>query len=76
MKINIMKKLLLLALFMLGGFYTYAQTKEELNAEKATKNDSIAAIQGRVDDIQAKDRCFTGLESWSFWNNRREFFRV
>ncbi|MBT8322137.1 MAG: hypothetical protein KJO94_01550, partial [Eudoraea sp.] len=61
-----MKKLLLLALFMLGGFYTYAQTKEELNAEKATKNDSIAAIQGRVDDIQAKIDALPGWKVGAF----------
>ncbi len=66
MKTNTMKKSLLLALFVLGGVCTYAQTKEELNAAKASKNDSIAAIQGRVDDIQAKIDALPGWKVGAF----------
>jgi len=61
-----MKKLLLLALFVLGGVYTYAQTKEELQTLKASKTDSIAAIQARADAIQAQIDALPGWKLGAF----------
>ncbi|MGB5388484.1 MAG: DUF3078 domain-containing protein [Eudoraea sp.] len=61
-----MKKLLLLALFVLGSVYTYAQTEDELKAAKANKSDSIAAIQGRVDAIQAQIDALPGWKVGAF----------
>jgi len=61
-----MKKILLLALFVLGSVYTYAQTEDELKAAKANKSDSIAAIQGRVDAIQAQIDALPGWKVGAF----------
>ncbi|MGB5361157.1 MAG: DUF3078 domain-containing protein [Eudoraea sp.] len=61
-----MKKLLLLALFVLGSVYTYAQTEDELKAAKASKSDSIAAIQGRADAIQAQIDALPGWKVGAF----------
>ncbi len=61
-----MKKLVLLALFVLGGAFTYAQTAEELKATQALKKDSINAIQGRVDAIQGQINALPGWKKGAF----------
>jgi hypothetical protein len=61
-----MKKLLLLALFVLGGVFTYAQTAAELKATKALKKDSINAIQGRVNAIQGQIDALPGWKKGAF----------
>ncbi|MBT8292563.1 MAG: hypothetical protein HKP39_11730, partial [Eudoraea sp.] len=61
-----MKRFVLMLALIATGYCSFAQTKEELNAEKATKNDSIAAIQGRVDDIQAKIDALPGWKVGAF----------
>ena len=48
-----MKKLILVVLCLAFGITAYSQTEAELKAEQATKKDSISAIQGRIDAIQA-----------------------
>jgi hypothetical protein len=45
---------------------TYAQTLDELKTEQGVKNDSIAAIQGRVDDLQGKIDAFPGWKKGAF----------
>lgn len=49
-----MKKAILILLLLAGSNAILAQTKEELNAAKAAKEDSIAGIQGRANAIQAQ----------------------
>ncbi len=52
---------------MVGStFNSFAQTKEELNAAKGSKNDSIAAIQGRADAIQAQIDALPGWKVGAF----------
>lgn len=59
-----MKKLLLLAIIFLGGLsFSQAQTIEELKDAKKVKEDSISAIQGRVDDLQSQIDAYPG---WKF----------
>ncbi|MET1258404.1 MAG: DUF3078 domain-containing protein [Flavobacteriaceae bacterium] len=60
-----MKKLAIVML-LLTTIGTMAQTKEELEAEMAPKKDSIAAIQGRVDAIQAKIDALPGWKLGAF----------
>ena len=57
-----MKRLPLLLGLMTFPLLVMSQTKEELKAAQAAKNDSIAAIQGRVDAIQAQ---IDALPGWS-----------
>lgn len=57
-----MKKLLILGLLLSVSFLN-AQTIEELKGEKKVKQDSIAAIQKRVDDLQGQIDTFPG---WKF----------
>ncbi len=49
-----MKKLLLIFLLILGFGVSNAQTKEELQALKKEKNDSIDALKAKADDIQGQ----------------------
>ncbi len=49
-----MKKIILGCLCLLATGLTYAQSEEELKASLAAKKDSINAIQGRADAIQAE----------------------
>ena len=49
-----MKRILLLAFLLLGISVAQAQTKEELQALKAEKQDSINALQAKADAIQAE----------------------
>ena len=61
-----MKKLLLGIALLIGCFTTYGQTLEELKAEQAKKKDSIAAIQGRVNALQAEIDAFPGWRIGAF----------
>jgi len=61
-----MKKLLIVLAILASTGYSLAQTKEELNAAKGSKNDSIAAIQGRVDAIQAQIDALPGWKVGAF----------
>ena len=58
-----MKKTILALLTIVSAFWVNAQTEEELAAEMKTKKDSIAAIQGRVNAIQAQ---INALPGWKF----------
>lgn len=58
-----MKKTLLLFALCLGYFSIQAQTVEELKALKSAKQDSIDAIQDRVDDLQTQIDEYPG---WKF----------
>ncbi len=49
-----MKRILLLMFLILGTSLAEAQTKEELEALKTEKKDSIDALQSRVDALQAE----------------------
>ena len=49
-----MKRLLLPVCLLTFPFLVMSQTKDELKAELAAKNDSIAALQGRADAVQAQ----------------------
>lgn len=61
-----MKKLVF-PLLMLFTFITVSgQTVEELKTEQATKKDSIAAIQGRVDALQGQIDEFPGWKKGAF----------
>ena len=61
-----MKKLLLFLTLAIVGFNASAQTMEELKAEQATKKDSIAAIQKRVDALQAQIDALPGWRVGAF----------
>ncbi len=62
-----MKKLSLLLTFLIGITSINAQeTLEELKAAQGPKKDSIAAIQGRVDAIQAKIDALPGWKKGAF----------
>ncbi|MEN8800266.1 MAG: DUF3078 domain-containing protein [Flavobacteriaceae bacterium] len=56
-----MKNFILLLVLLTGSMTALAQTKDELKADLATKNDSISAIQARADAIQAQ---IDGLPGW------------
>ncbi|MDC6350525.1 DUF3078 domain-containing protein [Zeaxanthinibacter sp. PT1] len=61
-----MKNYLLLLALLAGTVLTFGQTAEELRAAKAEKKDSISAIQGRVDAIQAKLDAMPGWRKGAF----------
>jgi hypothetical protein len=61
-----MKKLLLFLTLAIVGFNASSQTTEELKAEQAAKKDSIAAIQKRVDAIQAQIDAMPGWRVGAF----------
>ena len=58
------------SLFTLLAFLTFyvgaAQTLDDLKAEKAAKNDSIEAIQERIEDLQARIDKFPGWKIGAF----------
>ncbi len=60
------KKLVLVATLFFGVHSLMAQTVEELKAEQAPKKDSIAAIQARVNAIQAKIDAMPGWKIGAF----------
>ena len=61
-----MKKVSLAFVFAFSISVTFAQTIDELKAEKATKKDSIADIQGRVDALQGQIDAFPGWKKGIF----------
>lgn len=61
-----MKKTGLLALLILTGLFAFSQTEAELKAELKTKKDSIGAIQGRANAIQAKIDALPGWKTGAF----------
>ncbi|MGB5205620.1 DUF3078 domain-containing protein [Eudoraea sp.] len=61
-----MKRLLLILALAGSTFNSFAQTEDELKAAKAIKSDSIAAIQGRVDAIQAQIDALPGWKVGAF----------
>ena len=61
-----MKKLVFSLVAICTVTMTYAQTIDELKTEQGVKNDSIAAIQGRVDDLQGKIDAFPGWKKGAF----------
>ena len=61
-----MKKPVVVIIAMFAFMGTYAQTVDELKAEKGVKNDSIAAIQSRVDALQGQIDAFPGWKKGAF----------
>ena len=61
-----MKKILLTLAMIASTVYSFSQTKEELEAAKASKTDSIAAIQSRADAIQAQIDALPGWKVGAF----------
>lgn len=61
-----MKKVILAFLFAFTMNATFAQTIDELKAEQATKKDSIADIQSRVDALQGQIDAFPGWKKGIF----------
>ena len=61
-----MKKLVFTLVAILTISATYAQTADELKALQAPKKDSIAAIQGRVDALQAQIDALPGWKKGIF----------
>lgn len=61
-----MKRIILTMVTLLAINISVAQTLEELKAEKASKKDSISAIQGRVDAIQGKISALPGWKKGAF----------
>ncbi|WP_262733575.1 DUF3078 domain-containing protein [Gaetbulibacter sp. NE] len=61
-----MKKLLFTIALITVAFTTNAQTMEELKAEQAAKKDSIVAIQGRVNALQAQIDALPGWRVGAF----------
>lgn len=61
-----MKKLVFPLLALLTFITVSGQTVEELKTEQATKKDSIAAIQGRVDALQGQIDAFPGWKKGAF----------
>lgn len=61
-----MKRLLLILAIVGTTFNSFAQTEDELKSAKASKNDSIAAIQVRVDAIQAQIDALPGWKVGAF----------
>ena len=60
------KKLLYTALLVLSISFSFSQTKEELESQLKTKNDSISAIQGRADVIQGQINALPGWRVGAF----------
>lgn len=61
-----MKNFIVLLAVLAGTVNCFAQTEEELRAAKAAKNDSIAAIQGRVNALQAQLDALPGWKKGAF----------
>ncbi len=61
-----MKQLVLLLGLLLCTSFSFSQTEEELKSAQAAKNDSIAAIQGRVDALQAQIDALPGWKLGAF----------
>jgi hypothetical protein len=61
-----MKNTIIRVVAVLAFSATFAQTADELKAEQAPKKDSIAAIQGRVDALQAQIDALPGWKKGAF----------
>ncbi len=61
-----MKKILFFASLLLTSTMLFSQTESELKATKKVKKDSIAAIQGRVDAIEAQINALPGWKKGAF----------
>ncbi|TVZ58982.1 Protein of unknown function (DUF3078) [Flavobacteriaceae bacterium MAR_2010_105] len=61
-----MKKTLFLSFFLLTLTFGFAQTREELEAEKSAKQDSIKAIQGRLKAVQGQIDALPGWRTGAF----------
>ncbi|PIB28797.1 hypothetical protein BFP77_09200 [Maribacter sp. 4U21] len=61
-----MKNILLTTALLFACALGFSQTEEELKAQMAPKTDSIAAIQGRVDAIQAQIDALPGWKKGAF----------
>ncbi|MEO1185103.1 MAG: DUF3078 domain-containing protein [Cyanobacteria bacterium J06636_27] len=61
-----MKKTILMLLAAFAVYFSSAQTKEELVAEMNSKKDSIAALQKKVNAIQAKIKAIPGWRLGAF----------
>lgn len=61
-----MKKLIIAVIAMGAVSISFAQTEAELKAEQGAKKDSIAAIQGRVDGLQAQIDALPGWKTGAF----------
>ena len=59
-------RLFITLVLLLSISFSFSQTKEELEAEKSKKNDSIAAIQSRVNAIQAQIDAIPGWRIGAF----------
>jgi len=61
-----MKKVIFTIASVMVMSFGFAQTEEELKAAQGAKNDSIAAIQGRVDALQAQIDALPGWKKGAF----------
>lgn len=61
-----MKKIIIGCLCLLATGFTYSQSEEELKASLAAKKDSINAIQGRADAVQAQLDALPGWKLGAF----------
>ncbi|MFS4455212.1 DUF3078 domain-containing protein [Maribacter sp. 2304DJ31-5] len=61
-----MKNILLTAVLLLVCVLGFSQTEEELKTQIGPKKDSIAAIQGRVDALQAQIDALPGWKTGAF----------
>ncbi len=62
-----MKKIVFVALALFAGTaFTFAQSADELKALQGPKKDSISAIQGRVDALQAQIDALPGWKKGAF----------
>lgn len=61
-----MKRIVMGLFLVLATTASFAQTLDELKAEQATKKDSIAAIQARVDALQGKIDTYPGWKLGAF----------
>lgn len=61
-----MKKIVFALALIASTTFAFAQTADELKALQGPKNDSIAAIQGRVDALQAQIDALPGWKKGAF----------
>lgn len=61
-----MRKVALVSIVFMTIQFGFAQTLEELKAEKSLKTDSISVIQGRVDAIQGQINALPGWKKGAF----------
>lgn len=61
-----MKKIVFALFLLTAGNVVFGQTVEELRAEKKQKEDSVSAIQGRIDDLNSQIDAFPGWKLGAF----------